>query len=238
VISETGQYKERGLNWLLKSFTSSIGKKLLMAITGLSLCGFLIVHLAGHFLLYAGPEAYNRYSETLHSQKILLPIAEIGLLGLFASHLATAILTHRENLRARPIGYAMRQSKLPPTLLAKPASAVMFPTGVMVGLFLLLHLSDFRFELRNPAVAEMSAFDKATILLRDPITAIGYILGSLALGYHVLHGFRSAAQTLGFNHPKYNSLIKWISTAFALLVSLGFGSFPLWAIARLQSKGG
>ncbi|MFM8584440.1 MAG: succinate dehydrogenase cytochrome b subunit [Planctomycetaceae bacterium] len=220
------------MNWLLKSFTSSIGKKLLMAITGLSLCGFLIVHLGGNFLLFAGPDAYNRYSEALHSQKILLPIAEIGLLALFASHLATAVITHRENQQARPIGYAMRQSKQAPTLLAKPASTVMFPTGIMVGLFLLLHLSDFRFELRNPAVADMSAFDKAVTLLRDPITAIGYILGSLALGYYVLHGFQSAAQTLGFNHPKYNTMIKWISTAFALIVSVGFGSFPLWAMAR------
>lgn len=220
------------MNWLLKAFTSSIGKKVLMAITGLSLCGFLVVHLAGNLLLYVGPEAYNKYADALHSQKILLPIAEVGLALLFASHIAMAIRTHRENLAARPVGYSMRQSKLPPTLLAKPASAVMFPTGVMVGLFLLLHLSDFKFELRNSTVADKSPFEKATILLRDPITAIGYLLGVAALGYHVLHGFQSAAQTLGLNHPKYTPAIKWLSVAFALLVAVGFGSFPIWALAR------
>lgn len=219
------------MNWLLKAFTSSIGKKLLMAITGLSLCGFLVVHLAGNLLLYAGAESYNKYADALHSQKILLPIAEVGLFLLFASHIAMAIKTHRENGEARPVGYAMRQSKLPPTLLSKPASAVMFPTGIMVGLFLLLHLSDFKFELRNPSVADKTPFEKATILLRDPITVIGYLVGVSALAYHVLHGLQSAAQTLGFNHPKYTPAVKWASAAFAVLIAVGFGSFPLWALA-------
>jgi len=98
-------------------------------------------------------------------------------------------------------------------------------------LFLLLHLSDFRFELRNPSVAALSPFEKAQVLLRDPLTAIVYIIGTAALGYHVSHGLQSAFQTLGLNHPKYTGAIRAASRAFGLIVALGFGSFPLWAWA-------
>ena len=219
------------MSWVIKAFSSSIGKKLLLAISGLALCGFLVAHLAGNLLLYVGPEVYNRYADALHAQKILLPIAEVGLLGLFVIHLANALRTNRENREARPVGYEVRQSKQPPSAFMKPASSVMYGTGIVVLLFLLLHLSDFRFELRNPAVAELTPFDKAQVLLRDPLTAIVYIIGSCALGYHVSHGVQSAFQTLGVNHPKYNWLIGTVSKAFGLLVALGFGSFPLWAWA-------
>ncbi|MCY2964973.1 MAG: succinate dehydrogenase cytochrome b subunit [Planctomycetota bacterium] len=216
---------------MIKAFSSSIGKKLVMAITGLALCGFLAAHLGGNLLLYVGAEQYNHYAEALHSQKLLLPIAEVGLLLLFVMHLVTAFRTTLENRAARPIGYEMRQSKLPPGPFLKPASSVMYGTGIVVLLFLLLHLSDFKFELRNPAVESETPFAKAQILLRDPLTAIVYIIGSFALGYHVLHGVQSAFQTLGFNHPKYNSGVKTLSTLFALAVALGFSSFPLWAWA-------
>lgn len=222
------------MSWLLKAITSSIGKKLVMAITGLALCGFLVVHLAGNLLLYAGDggESYNHYAETLHAQKLLLPVAEVGLLLIFVLHLSMAVRTHLENRAARPTAYEVRQSKLPPGAFLKPASAVMYGTGIVVLLFLLLHLSDFRFGIRNAAlVAGKSQFERAATLLRDPLTTIVYIVGSLTLGYHVLHGFQSAFQTLGLNHPKYTPAIKWLSTAFALIVAVGFASFPLWAWA-------
>jgi len=222
------------LSWLLRAITSSIGKKLVMAITGLALCGFLVAHLAGNLLLYAGDggKSYDHYAETLHAQKILLPVAEVGLLVLFLLHLSMAFRTHLENKAARPVAYEVRQSKLPPGPLLKPASAVMFGTGIIILLFLLLHLSDFRLGLRNSAlVVGKTQFERAVILLRDPLTTIVYIVGSLTLGYHVLHGLQSAFQTLGLNHPKYTPLVKWISRAFALVVALGFASFPLWAWA-------
>jgi succinate dehydrogenase / fumarate reductase cytochrome b subunit len=219
------------LSWVIKAFSSSIGKKLLLAITGLALCGFLVAHLAGNLLLYVGPEAYDKYADALHAQKLLLPIAEVGLLGLFLVHLVNALWTNADNKAARPVGYEMRQSKQPPSAFLKPASSVMYGTGIVVLLFLLLHLSDFRFELRNPAVAEMTPFVKAKVLLRNPVTAIVYIIGSCALGYHVSHGLQSAFQTLGVNHPKYTGAIGAASRAFGLIVALGFGSFPLWAWA-------
>jgi succinate dehydrogenase / fumarate reductase cytochrome b subunit len=200
-----------------------------MAVTGLGLCGFLAVHLAGNLLLYAGAEEYDHYAHTLHARKILLPIAEVGLLLLFVGHIWLALTTNRDNNAARPVGYAMRQSKMPPSGLAAPASSVMFATGIVVLLFLVLHLSDFKFALR-PHSGD-TPFTKAIAVLNDPLSAIVYVVGSIVLGYHVLHGFQSAFQTLGIDHPRYTPLIKALSFVFAMTVAVGFGAFPLWAWA-------
>lgn len=220
--------------WLVKAFSSSIGKKIVMAITGLALCGFLVVHLGGNLLLYVGAEKYNNYAHALHAQEILLLVAEVGLVVLFLGHILLALKTDSENNAARPDGYAVKQSKMDEGPLAKPASAVMMVTGVVVLGFLLVHLSDFRwFELRHtePQGGFHGPFDKALAILRDPISALVYLVGSVVLGYHVLHGFQSAFQTLGANHPKYTPIIKFLSFVFAITVAVGFGSFPLWALA-------
>ncbi len=220
--------------WLIKSFSTSIGKKIVMAITGLALCGFLVVHLAGNLLLYVGDNGkkYNEYAHALHAQEHLLLVAEIGLFVLFVGHIWLAFVTKVENDAARPIGYAKFQSKMEEGPLAAPASSVMFATGIVVLLFLILHLVDFKFELRySDELKSLEPFDKARLLLTDWVSFVVYIAGSAVLGYHVLHGFQSACQTLGINHPKYTPIIKFLSVVFAITVALGFGSFPLWAWA-------
>ena len=112
-------------------------------------------------------------------------------------------------------------------------------TGIVVLIFLLVHLSDFKFfdevhktGLRHQSVADYAdPFTRAVGILKDPITAIVYFVGSLVLAYHVWHGFESAFQTLGLNHPKYMPLVKTVSLVFALTVGIGFASFPFWALA-------
>ena len=224
--------------WLIKALSTSIGQKIVMAITGLALCGFLVAHLGGNLLLYIGAEHYNNYAHRLHSQELLLLVAEIGLLVMFLLHIWLALKTSSDNSAARPTEYAMRQTKMEQGPLAAPASATMLLTGVIVLVFLLVHLSDFRwFDLRHHVPADKAAplpFAKTVMILKDPISALVYIVGSFALGYHVLHGFESAFQTLGFNHPKYTPTIKFLSLLFALIVALGFGSFPFWAWAFQQ----
>lgn len=221
--------------WLIKALSTSIGQKIVMAITGLALCGFLVAHLGGNLLMYVGPAQYNHYAHRLHAQGALLLVAEIGLLVMFLLHIWLALKTNADNTAARPTAYAMRQSKMEQGPLAQPASAVMLVTGVIVLGFLLVHLSDFKyFELRHKlgqGQAEPLPFGKAVLILKDPISALVYIVGSLVLGYHVLHGVESAFQTLGLNHPKYTPIVKFASLIFALVVALGFGSFPLWVWA-------
>ena len=222
-------YRAFSSTWLYRVVSSSIGKKAVMAVTGLALCGFLIAHLGGNLLLFKSAKSYNEYAHALHAQEVLLLVAEAGLLVLFLGHLYLAWATWRDNTAARPIGYAMQQSKIEQGTMAYPASNVMGITGIIVLLFILLHLSDFRFELRGVAPAGELPYDKAIRLLQNPLSWIVYVVGSVVLGYHCLHGFQSAFQSLGFNHPKYTPLIKTLSLIFAIVVGAGFASFPIWA---------
>jgi len=217
------------LNSLFRALSSSIGKKLLMGITGLSLCGFLVVHLAGNFLLYAGAESYNAYAHALHSQKILLPIAEIGLFALLFLHILLGIVTARENYAARKVDYNTKQSKIiDPSSKGLPAlaSSMMVPSGLIVLLFLIVHIGHFKLGVISPG-EDASEHAKAVRILGESFTHVIYLLGTLVLGFHLFHGFQSAFQSLGFNHPKYTPLIKKFGFAFAVVIGLGFASFPL-----------
>lgn len=211
----------------MKALNSSLGKKFVMGITGLLLCGFLVAHLAGNFLLYVGPQAYNEYAHALHKQAALLVVAEIGLLVLFLAHVYLAFATSQQNNRARKTDYSMKQSKIPNRQMALRAENWMFTSGAIVLLFVLLHLADFRFELRNPAVATMEPYDKAVVILSDRITQVGYTVGCIILGVHLAHGVASAFQSLGLNHPRYRKAIQTFGALFAVVIALGFVSFPV-----------
>lgn len=228
--------------WLIHAFGTSIGKKLVMAITGLALCGFLVLHLGGNLLLYVGAEEYNAYAHALHAQKILLPIAEIGLLILFVGHIWLAIRTTFENNAARTTPYAVKQTKMEEGPLAAPASSTMMITGLVVLVFLIVHLYDFALDdhlrrlgiakiLHREPGADLAPFERALQILQSPVTFVVYIAGSLFLGYHLLHGFQSAFQTLGANHPKYTPIIRFVGFVFAITIAIGFASFPFWAWA-------
>ncbi len=219
------------MSWLLTALSSSIGKKLVMAITGLLLCGFLVVHLAGNFLLYVGSDAYNHYAHALHEQKAALFVAEVGLLLLFLAHLYLAIATARQNRTARRVEYAMKESKLPSRTLAGPVAPEnwMFVTGAIVLGFVLVHLADFRFELRNRGAEDELPHAKAVRLLQDSVSGPVYVVGCIFLGLHLGHGVASSFQTLGLNHPRYNQLLRCFGILFAIVIALGFISFPIWA---------
>ena len=214
-------------NWFIRALSTSVGQKLVMGATGLLLCGFLTVHLAGNLLLFQGAEHYNRYAQKLHENE-LLPVAEAGLLVLFLLHIILAFTTARMNTAARPIGYREKQSKLSGGLLLEPHN-YMFVTGVIVLGFLLLHLSDMRlaeWKMRLPYHEGMTPAEHALLVLKDPISATVYILGSLVLGVHLSHGFQSAFRSLGLNHPKYTPFITKLGFLFAIAIGIGFASLP------------
>ena len=158
-------------------------------------------------------------------------------LGLFVFHLVLAVATARKNRKARgDVGYYDPQSKQSGGIWPGGASGWMFATGFVVLLFLALHLVDFTFE-RNPLIDYGSAaakepFDKAVDILTNPLSAIVYILGCLALGLHLSHGFSSAFQSLGVNHAGWNCCIRCCGYLFAWTVAIGFVSFVFWAWAR------
>lgn len=206
--------------------SSSIGKKLVMGVTGLLLIGFVLVHLSGNFLLYLGFDKYDQYAHTLHST-FLIYYAEVVLLLLFCGHIFYAFQTLLENRRARPEKYRLKKSKQ--DKFRWTSSSVMFFSGAIVLGFILLHLAEFRFELRLPGPAGEEPAVRTLRILQNPLSASVYFMGSVFLGYHLLHGFQSLFQTLGFRHSRYSPWITRLGTLIAVAAALGFASFPVWA---------
>lgn len=221
------------MSWLLATLRSSVGKKFVMGGTGLFLCFFLVVHLAGNLLLYAGPDAYNSYANKLHENVALLIVAEIGLFGAMLLHIYLAFVTASENRAARgATDYAMRQSKIPGRVIHVAGLApdtTMYITGALIFGYIALHLCDFKFEVFADA-AQLAAdpYTKAAMVLSSTSRKVIYAIAAIVVGIHVSHGFASAFQSLGLNHPKYMPTIKTISKVFGVAVAIGFGSFVTW----------
>ncbi len=230
--SKTGLMDRLGLGWFFRLLSSSIGQKFVMAITGLLLCGFLVVHLEGNLLLFVSAEKYNAYAHFLHSQEELLMVAETGLFALFLAHLYLAFATAWGNGKARVDQYALMQTKQPKGILSTSPSTWMFASGAIVLGFVLLHLVDMKFHCRD-GIEYLGEHDpnapyaNALAVLSDPISRVVYTLGVIVLGFHLSHGVSSAFQSLGLNHPKYTPLIKWGSRLFAIAIAIGFASLPV-----------
>ncbi len=233
--------KVPGLGPFVKVLSTTVGQKILMALTGLSLCGFLIAHLGGNLKLYAGEQAFNDYAHALHSLGPLLAAAEVGLFATFALHIGLAISTAATNNLARKKEYAIKETKQGIFILPNGgASNWMMLTGLIVLVFLVTHILDMKLKA-NPGVnysAAMNAdkvidneFQTVRSVLSTPLNAAIYMAGLIALGIHLSHGFRSALQTLGVNHKRWNLLLKYGGILFAWAIAFGFMSLVVWAMS-------
>jgi len=209
------------LSWLRRTLSSSIGKKALMALTGLLLIGFLLVHFAGNLLLYAGDDghAFTQYALAFESKPALLYAAEVLLTALFVVHIVLGIRVTLQNREARAERYRARASHGART----PGSATMIVTGLVLLLFLLVHVYDFR--LTKDSGDELVGLVRAR--LSGGIGFLIYTLGVVALGLHLSHAFQSALRSLGVDHPRYDRLVRGASIALGVVLGLGFLSFPL-----------
>ncbi len=212
-------------SWIGRFLASSVGKKTVMAITGLSLVGFLIVHLIGNLALYTGgTEGFNEYAAKLESLGGLLKVAEIGLLAIFVIHMGLAMRIARENAQARKDRYEVRASMGQQTL----ASRTMVLTGMIIGLFLIIHIIDFKVPT---VLGEMHDLGQAVMdRLGSPLGAGIYLLGMAALGLHLRHAIQSALQTLGVHHPRWSPLLRLGAITLAAVIALGFASFPIYCL--------
>lgn len=208
---------------LQKLLNSSIGKKTFMAISGLLLVGFLIMHLLGNLQLFADEDgsAFQAYAQKLHDFGPLLWVARLGLLALFSIHIYLGLKVSLESREARCQRYAVRQSMGKMT----PASASMLVTGSLVLVFLIVHITDFS---ANPSVGIPDLSNAVKERLSSPGGIAIYLIGLIALGVHLAHAFRSSLQTLGVNHPRYNGMIQGAGIGLATLLFLGFAAFPIF----------
>lgn len=196
-----------------------------MAATGILLVGFLIMHLLGNLNLYRGAngEKFVAYAEGLHSFGALLYVAEVGLVLLFGTHIWVAVRLTQTNVAARPIPYAVKHTFGESSV----ASRSMFVTGSIVLGFIVLHLINFRFARGIAPPHAHDLRDLVFSVMSQPVFAVAYLVGSVAVGIHVSHGFKSLFQSLGVHHTKLNLLFYRAALALAVLIAAGFASFPL-----------
>ncbi|MGD2272819.1 MAG: succinate dehydrogenase cytochrome b subunit [Desulfobacterales bacterium] len=208
------------MNWLFGTLGSSIGKKLLMAITGLGFCGFLTVHLAGNLTIYGGKASFNSYSEQLHALEPLVTLTELGLLVFAIFHISIGAILFYQNLRARPVRYAVNKSAGGRSL----GSRTMPYTGILLLAFVIFHLINFHFVDKTGT----TLYEIVSEAFENPVYVILYVIAVVVAAVHISHGFWSAFQTLGANHPKYMPFIRKIGIAFSLLVGIGFSTLPVY----------
>jgi succinate dehydrogenase / fumarate reductase cytochrome b subunit len=202
-------------------YRSSVGKKSFMAASGLLLSLFLLTHLLGNSISFLGREAYNAYAEKLHSLGVLVYLFELVLLALFLIHIITGIILYFQNLGARPARYAVNTSEGGRSL----GSRTMPYTGVIILVFIIVHLMNFHFTDKSMAVADL-----VRNLLGRPVLGIFYIFSLLALALHLSHGVWSLFQSFGFNHKKYNPLLLKGALVFSIVVGGVFILIPLLAL--------
>ena len=211
-------------------FSSSLGRKYLMAITGLFLCSFLLIHLIGNVTLFTDPVQFNEYTRFMSSNP-LIRVMEIVLVVGFLAHIIDAIMLTKANKTAQPVKYAMDKKK------STWYSRNMGLTGTIILAFLILHLQSFWYGYKFGDVA--MTLDSSGTDIKDMYTMVEaafsqswysaiYVVAMILLGTHLNHGFQSAFQSMGLRHKKYTPAIKKAGTAFAVIITLGFISFPIY----------
>jgi succinate dehydrogenase / fumarate reductase, cytochrome b subunit len=214
---------------------SAVGRKFVMAISGLALVGFIITHLGANLVLYAPDgESYNLYTFFLHEMGPLLTIAEFGLLAIFLIHIVLAVILTVGNRQARPQRYAAVKTKGHER--SNLSSRSMAITGLVLFVFLIIHVYHFRF---GPGVAEgyvayvdgqemRDMYRLVHETFQDPLFVVFYTAVMLFLGFHLRHGFWSAAQSVGMASPRWTRPIYLVSVISAILIAAGFLFIPIW----------
>jgi succinate dehydrogenase / fumarate reductase cytochrome b subunit len=208
------------MNWFISTLGSSIGKKLIMAITGLGFVGFLTAHLIGNLTLYGGQDLFTSYVEHLHAFDPLITVMELGLLFFAVIHVVIGTLLFYQNLVARPVRYKVKKNAGGRTI----GSATQPYTGFIILAFVILHLLNFHFaEHTNETL-----FRLVITTLASPLYLIIYIVAMIVVAVHISHGFWSLFQTLGANHPKYMPFIRRVGIVVSLIFGIGFGFIPIF----------
>jgi succinate dehydrogenase / fumarate reductase cytochrome b subunit len=208
------------MNWFFQTLSASIGKKFMMAVTGLGFILFLAGHLAGNLTIYAGGDAFNAYADKLQGLGPVLRVMEGGLIAFALVHIVSGLYLFVKNRLARPVRYAVDKSAGGRTF----SSVTMPYTGLLILAFVVFHLVNFTFVNKS----EITIFQIVSVAFSNPYYVMIYILAMVVVALHVRHGFWSAFQTLGANHPKYMPAVTALSTALSLIVGFGFGLLPIY----------
>jgi succinate dehydrogenase / fumarate reductase cytochrome b subunit len=208
---------------ILAFWHTTLGKKVVMGVTGLIMIGFVILHMAGNLQAFLGPEKLNAYGAMLHGplHEVTLLLRAVLLLSLVLHVVAAVQLTVLDRA-ARPVGYAKKVSQA-----ATPASMTLRVGGVILLVFIILHLLHFTTGQIHPAFIEGDVYHNLIVGLSSPLVAILYIIAMAAVGLHLYHGAWSSLRSLGAAQPTPNPLHRPIARVIAVVVWLGFTIIPV-----------
>lgn len=223
------------MGWFGDLYRSAVGKKAVMAVSGIVLLAFVLVHLAGNLKLYQGPRALNDYAaflRTMGSPELppasLLWALRIVLLAAVVLHVWAAWQVSRMSWAARPRDYAVR-----PRVHTTYASRTMRWGGVIILLFVIYHLLHLTWGTLHPSFVPGDVYHNVVTGFQVWWVSLFYVAAQVALGFHLYHGVWSLFQSLGWNHPRFNLWRNGFAHAFAWIVTLGNVSFPLAVLAGL-----
>lgn len=210
-----------------QAFSSSVGTKLLIAFTGITLVGFLIFHLFGNLLLFFGPEKYNEHAHALISNPLVIP-AELGLLAIFLLHVYKAIANFLHNRHARPDGY-QKKAWAGGASRKTWSSTTMIASGLVTLVFVPLHLKTFKYGPYYAASAGVRDLYRLLIeVFQSPGYVVFYVIAMFILGMHLRHGVSSSLQSLGLIPDRWTRAFLRAGLVLALLVGGGFVLIPVY----------
>ena len=217
---------------LQQAFSSSIGSKFVIALTGLFLFLFLVSHLAGNLLFILGPDAFNHYAHSLISNPLIL-VAEGGLVALFLLHIVKTIQMFAANRGARPDRYAAskwaktKNDRSRKTL----SSTTMILTGTITLLFVITHLVTFKFgPYYETAEGIRDLYRLQLAIFSNPGYVAFYLVAMTVIGFHLWHGISSAAQSFGLDSPRWTPRIIWTGRLLTAVITAGFALLPVYTI--------
>lgn len=219
-------------------YRSAVGKKYVMALTGIAILGFVFFHMLGNLKMYFGPEDFDHYGEWLREllvpffpRTVTLWLLRVGLIAAFVLHIHAAYSLTRINQAARSTKYQSKRDYV----AANYASRTMRWSGVIFGLFLVWHLFDLTFTGTGYHYVRGHVYDNVALSLGRVWNAGLYLVANVALGFHIFHGTWSLFQTMGWNNPRFNAWRRGFAAGFTGLVVLGNVSFPIAVTAGIVS---
>jgi succinate dehydrogenase / fumarate reductase cytochrome b subunit len=212
-------------------WNATVGKKIVMAVSGLALLGFVIAHMLGNLQVFMGPEHFNAYARILRLEPALLWTARLVLLLMVVLHIWAAVqLTVLNKFEARPVGYVKKKN-----IGSTYASRTMYWSGPIIFVFVVYHLMQFTWGVGGTPFEEGQAYENLVRGFQVPLIAIFYIFAMALLMIHLYHGVWSMFQTLGANHPRYTPMLRTLAKVVAILLFVGFSCIPVAVMTGLVS---
>jgi len=209
-------------------FSTSVGTKILIGISGLALFIYLLIHIAGNLLIFLGPNVFNAYAYTLEVRNPVLPAIEIALLLVFLVHIYKTVTMFIGNQAARPVGYVQKKYAGKPSRKSL-ASSTMIVSGLWILIFLLVHVKAFRFSPEYPWPAGgRDLYRQEFENLSNPFMVGFYILSMVVVGSHLWHGISSGFQSIGADHPRATAKLLIAGKIIAVLIAAGFIVIAAW----------